>query len=86
MHAQDTIASPHLRVAEKARLSRVLGDLELPDRSMVTARKFINKVDSYGMTPLQIALNKENIKNAQILIGNGADINIRYVSHYSAEV
>ena len=75
------------RIAEKARFSRELGGFESPDSvellsftdgPVATAREFINKTDSHGMTPLQIALKKENIENAKILIANGANINIRW--------
>ncbi len=41
------------------------------------AIKFINKKDSHGHTPLQVALNNEHVESAKILISSGAEIDIR---------
>lgn len=49
----------------------------MTDGPEAVARQFINVKNSYGLTPLQIALKKEHISNAKILIANGADIAIR---------
>ena len=67
------------RIAEKARFSVVLDDVDLTDGSEAIARQFINVENSQGLTPLQIALKEEHISNAKILIANGADIAIRLV-------
>ena len=68
------------RVTESARLSSFFGSwdrLDDLDASTSTAIKFINKKDSHGQTPLQIALNNENVENAKILISRGASIDIK---------
>ena len=72
-----------LRVAEKATFSQVFDgapsqSVSISEMPEVTGCQFINQKDSQGMTPLQIALSKENIENAIVLIENGANIDIRY--------
>ena len=48
------------------------------DGPTANALRFINKKDAKGLTPFQIALSHKNqhIKNALILIGSGANIDV----------